>query len=202
LLVKSLEYALQEIKMWRSLCCGNDVTEALTLNQDNEEENPIITDIRNKIGEKPLLQYFKTYDKDGSGFIDKGELRRFLRMHGIIYMESDFTSFLQVYDVNNDGKLSYNEFLKAFHKNIHKLGRQATALSMKLVENGLSNSFDLMDKDNSSMVDRGEMRRLLRMKNIPYSEEEFEAVFQLYDLNGDGKLNFEEFSLVMTKQGT
>jgi Ca2+-binding EF-hand superfamily protein len=35
------------------------------------------------------------------------------------------------------------------------------------------------------------------MKSIPYVEEEFDALFVRYDLNGDGKLAYDEFAAVL-----
>jgi len=164
-------------------------------------ESAISSAVKSKIGGTDVAQSFKKFDKDSSGLIDRSEMRRLLRMQGIQYSQSDFDELFLLFDVNNDGKFSYGEFVKAFSNQSQDLTRKASSIALsikgKIDETHAMESFKKFDKDSSGLVDRGEMRRLLRMKGIEYAEDEFESLFTYYDTNGDGKLAFDEFVKVL-----
>lgn len=161
--------------------------------------NPIISKIRQKITNEVALNYFRQHDTNGSGLIERNELRRFIRMHGegLIYTESDLESLMNQYDLNGDGNLAYGEFLQAFSDNAALIVQSSQTLSssVKGIKESMEPSqyFQQSDRDSSGTVDRAEMRRLLRVNGINYKEEDFDAFFALHDVSGDGKLNYEEF---------
>lgn len=59
----------------------------------------------------PLLEAFKVFDPNGTGFIDEGTLRRIMRQtgHGEIDDE-DMQVLLSVADVDRDGRISLEDF--------------------------------------------------------------------------------------------
>lgn len=181
-------------------------------------ENPILISIRERVTNETASNYFHQFDQNSSGLIERNELRRFIRMQGggVVYEERDLEELLDLFDLNGDGKLSYGEFLRAFSQDSTVLLDRANSLTQSIQSKLLSSSsplsqsfssvvpglghsdhhletFKRSDKDSSGVVDRAEMRRLLRVNGITYKEEEFESFFSVHDLTGDGKLNFEEF---------
>ena len=72
----------------------------------------IALSIKGKIDETHAMESFKKFDKDSSGLVDLGEMRRLLRMKGIEYAEDEFESLFTYYDTNGDGKLAFDEFVK------------------------------------------------------------------------------------------
>jgi Ca2+-binding EF-hand superfamily protein len=209
--IGDLQIAKQEIIRLRSIWLSIKLSEAdlsqyLSLDVADKNSvgcdlNPIIASIQGKLNNQDALNYFRQYDTNGSGLIERNELRRFIRMQEVVYTDSDLESLFDTYDLNGDGKLAYGEFLKAFSQNSASIieSAEAIASSVKLKINspdGLA-SFKQSDRDSSGTVDRAEMRRLLRVNGIPYKEADFDSFFTLHDLSGDGKLNFEEFCLAM-----
>jgi Ca2+-binding EF-hand superfamily protein len=214
--VHDLDTARNEICRIRSVCTQIHFSENQiqvlhkSRNGDNGEKiasaesppvpvNIVSESLKEKLEGTDSAKVFKQYDKDKSGLMDKSEMRRFLRMQGIKYSEEDFTSLFNHFDVNGDGKFSYGEFVSAFTTKAETVCSHAdhiiTSLKSKLGAENLQ--FETIDRDSSGLVDKGEMRRLLRMKSIPYVEEEFDALFVRYDLNGDGKLAYDEFAAVL-----
>lgn len=69
-----------------------------------------------------FLKIWRKFDRDGSGYIDKSELKEFIR--SILYQNkpsvlikneklNDYAYVLMtIYDSNNDGRLQFNEMLK------------------------------------------------------------------------------------------
>lgn len=73
--------------------------------------------------EQKLRWYFKLYDVDGSGCIDRDELLQIIKsiraINGIPYNMSaeDFTNMMfDKIDVNGDGELSYEEFMEGIQE--------------------------------------------------------------------------------------
>lgn len=59
-----------------------------------------------------LREAFKIFDRDGNGFIDMAELRHIITRLGDILSPQEADEFMREADLNGDGKLDYDEFLK------------------------------------------------------------------------------------------
>lgn len=59
-----------------------------------------------------MRESFKRLDLDGSGFLDKNEIRRVFRTYKVNYTEAEFDELYQQYDTNKDGLFCYSEFVK------------------------------------------------------------------------------------------
>ena len=49
---------------------------------------------------------FERYDRDGSGFLSKGELKEVMKRAGMSLSSSDISKMMQKLDKNNDDKIS------------------------------------------------------------------------------------------------
>lgn len=67
--------------------------------------------------EEEIHQAFKYFDRDNSGAIDRREVQMLLRMIGLKFRAQDIEDFMNKYDLNGDGVISYQEFRK-FYKEI------------------------------------------------------------------------------------
>lgn len=56
------------------------------------------------------FEIFKSFDRDGSGSIDRAELSRLLEALGQMIDEDELNVALAVIDANNSGKISWDEF--------------------------------------------------------------------------------------------
>eukprot|EP01126_Amoeba_proteus_P002059 TRINITY_DN1064_c0_g1_i3.p1 TRINITY_DN1064_c0_g1~~TRINITY_DN1064_c0_g1_i3.p1 ORF type:complete len:149 (-),score=50.71 TRINITY_DN1064_c0_g1_i3:93-539(-) len=62
--------------------------------------------------EEEMRQAFAVFDSDGNGFIDKKELRSVLQQLGEEVDEDQLNEMMRSADINNDGTIDYNEFVK------------------------------------------------------------------------------------------
>lgn len=60
-----------------------------------------------------LKEAFRIFDKNKNGFIEVKELKNVTTMLGQKLTDDEFEEFWKEADVNHDGKLDYNEFVKA-----------------------------------------------------------------------------------------
>ena len=99
----SLQNTRQELK-W----CFN----SLSFIQHNSTDPQIIT----QKPMKALKEAFKIFDKNKNGFIEAKELKTVTTTLGEKLTDEEFGEFWKEADVNSDGKLDYNEFVKAMTK--------------------------------------------------------------------------------------
>lgn len=55
---------------------------------------------------------FRTLDKDNNGFIDVTDLRHFMTSQGEPLTEDEVDEMIAFMDVNGDGKILYEQFIK------------------------------------------------------------------------------------------
>ncbi|KAH1182843.1 parvalbumin-like EF-hand-containing protein [Mauremys mutica] len=72
-------------------------------------------------------------------------------------------------------------------------------------EEQVRKAFQLLDKDNSGFIEWNEIKYILStvpstMPAMPLSDEEAEAIIQAADTDGDGRIDFQEFSNLVTKE--
>ena len=69
---------------------------------------------RQKIRRLPgfnLYQVYSAIDKDKNGFVTINEFQRFLEIFGVMTSPRDLMVIMQKFDKNNDGRVSYSEFI-------------------------------------------------------------------------------------------
>ncbi len=57
-----------------------------------------------------VFEVFKSFDRDGSGSIDRNELTRLLEALGQDLPEEELAVALEVIDINHSGRISWDEF--------------------------------------------------------------------------------------------
>lgn len=59
-----------------------------------------------------VKEAFRSYDRDGDGYIDKGELLSFMRDVNDSVTEEEVDTMIKEADYDNDGKVSFEEFYR------------------------------------------------------------------------------------------
>ena len=130
---------------------------------------------------------FNTFDADGSGTIDTGEMKLLLEAIGEAPTEEELFRFMADVDEDGTGEIEFGEFLRAFEK--QRGGNQE-----------LEDELDTLDafvalggeRDRSGFVDG---KKLIDVVKNDFSMTiKIERVVEELDKDKDGKLNYQEFS--------
>jgi Ca2+-binding EF-hand superfamily protein len=152
------------------------------------------------------MRAFKYFDLDNSGAVDMKEFQQAMNKIGIQFSSNDeMWGIFRNYDTNGNQELEYKEFADIlFQKSPEKKQKRAAAdllpqLREKLKSRGargmigLARSFKIMDDNNSKTLEPAEFAKALRDYGLGFSKEEIEQLYGLFDSNGDGSIDYDEF---------
>jgi len=75
--------------------------------------------IRSANGLRGLRIMFRAMDRNGGGSLDPVEFKYAMRDYGLGLSEIEVQQIVKNFDTNNDGKLSFNEFLSAIRGDLN-----------------------------------------------------------------------------------
>ncbi|XP_037805198.1 calmodulin-beta-like [Penaeus monodon] len=137
---------------------------------------------------KEFREAFRLFDKDGDGTITKQELGRFMRNLGQFATEEELRTMLDEIDIDGDGTFSFNEFVEI----VFNMGG-AGDRPAEDEEKELRDAFKIFDKHGRGYICASDLRAVLQCLGEDLSEEEIEDMIREVDIDGDGRIDFEEF---------
>eukprot|EP00112_Aurelia_sp_Birch-Aquarium-sp1_P026114 Seg9058.2 transcript_id=Seg9058.2/GoldUCD/mRNA.D3Y31 product="Calcium-binding mitochondrial carrier protein SCaMC-1" protein_id=Seg9058.2/GoldUCD/D3Y31 len=117
---------------------------------------------------------FAEVDINNDHKIDWHEINVCCSKLNIVVDESDYQAFCEC-DTSSDGRLDFGEFCDFVELRLHKV-------------------FKAIDTDNSGSLDAYEIQECLQKLSKPLSIRKIKAIMFGMDKDGDGLINFEEFS--------
>ena len=135
---------------------------------------------------------FDTYDKDGGGSIDTGELKNLMASIGQHPTDKELHDMIDMVDGDGTGDLSFAEFVTLMAHNMADESAAKTALA---------EAFAVWDRSGDGYLGVEELRRIMINVGEQVTLEDVEGMVRHADVDGDGKLNYEEFSNVITSSG-
>ena len=121
--------------------------------------------------------------------------------------EDEVLNLVIEYDVNGDGTIDFDEFLEMMRKQAEQQDNSAE----------LKEAFKIFDRDGNGYIDAAELKKVWRTRTgLDWTEykryfvqvvtlygerlslEEAEELLSEADLDGDGKLDFQEFVKMMS----
>nr|XP_053654658.1 neo-calmodulin-like [Cherax quadricarinatus] len=133
-----------------------------------------------------LREAFRLFDKDGDGTITKQELGQFMRNLGQFATEEELRVMLDEIDIDGDGTFSFNEFVEI----VCNMGGGGERQDE---EKELRDAFKIFDKHGRGYICASDLRAVLQCLGEDLSEEEIEDMIREVDIDGDGRIDFEEF---------
>ena len=97
---------------------------------------------------------------------------------------------IQMVDRNSNGTIDYNEFVEMM-LDITKANPEPEG------ENDIKQAFKIFDKDGDGLITAEEIRMTMTSLGENLSETELTSMVAEADLNGDGYIDFSEFSCLM-----
>ncbi|KAL0481091.1 calmodulin [Acrasis kona] len=143
-----------------------------------------------KLSEDQVQEFkeaFSLFDKDGDGTISTKELGTVMRALGQNPTETELADMVRDVDTNNNGTIDFKEFLNLMQKKMTDTDS----------EEEIKEAFRVFDRDNDGVISAAELRHVMTTLGEKLSEEEAEELIKEADINGDGQINYEEFTKVM-----
>jgi Ca2+-binding EF-hand superfamily protein len=124
---------------------------------------------------------FQKLDRDGDGKLSRDEVRDRLKGQGLPCDETSLNALFSSVDVDSDGFISQKEFFDFSGK------RNSEMEAM----------FNLLDKDHSGTISKGEIRKGLAGLGIVMSSADVAVLLNRIDDNHDGSITLQEFKRFM-----
>jgi len=155
------------------------------------------------------LEWFRCVDSDGDGFLDKREVINILQAQLPVdstRLEQEADSLWALWDINGDGKLSFEELTNSESGLIYYVRHNFPSPVVEvpsLNRHNLSVWFDYWDEDKSGTLDKWEVTRALAktftyhnsesLASIRRFKETVDALWCVFDYDGNGTMDITEF---------
>eukprot|EP00092_Neocalanus_flemingeri_P062616 GFUD01075567.1.p1 GENE.GFUD01075567.1~~GFUD01075567.1.p1 ORF type:complete len:149 (+),score=63.10 GFUD01075567.1:51-497(+) len=126
---------------------------------------------------------FDEFDKDGSGAISSKELLGVMRAMGQNPTEDELNNLVMEVDLDGNGTIDFPEFLEMMKQKANEVDQEAD----------LMEAFKIFDRDKDGYIDMKELKKVTNMLGSMLSKEEVDEFMAEADVDGNGKLDYDEF---------
>nr|CDS30599.1 calmodulin [Hymenolepis microstoma] len=143
-----------------------------------------------KLTEEDIAEFyeaFTSFDKDGNGLISRSELDDIVRSLGQNPTQGDIKKMMDEVDVDGNGAIDWNEFLKLMEKKLQDCEP----------ERELKEAFQVFDMDGDGYISHVELRRAMETFGERVSGHQSREMIKHADIDGDGQVDYEEFVKTM-----
>ncbi|KFK41774.1 hypothetical protein AALP_AA2G170500 [Arabis alpina] len=144
--------------------------------------------------EEEMRERFMVGDKDRNGFITEAEFRYVMTRDGSKITDDEVNNIIRGADVDGDGQLSYDEFVKLMIKMDAEGKYFATDVTLtKEEEEEMRGRFRSGDVNNDGFITAEELLYAVRKTGAKITEADVKNAIGAVDDNGDGRLSYDEF---------
>jgi len=136
-----------------------------------------------------LKKAFLLFDKDGNGRITSDELSDVMRSLGQKPSDREVEAMIQQADQDGDGSIDFMEFLEVM----------ASKMGENSFEDDLREAFQMFDRDANGYISKRELTFVMTSLGEQITDTAVENMIKEVDLDGDGRVNYEEFIRIMKK---
>jgi len=127
---------------------------------------------------------FRVFDIDGSGNIDKDELRKLMASVGQMPDDNELEEMVRIADADGSGEVDFYEFVALM---AHKMADPAN-------NDAVSSAFQLFDQNHDNTIDAQELGAFMMNVGEPATWEDVNTVLREVDQSGDGIIDISEFT--------
>jgi len=186
--------------------------QAFGLSSNSQEETiKVLRSLSNILKKEniSLEDAFKGFDSNGDGRISMDEFKTMFRQMRFQLSEIQIRALMKELDTDENGMISYYEFLKAFsNKTGYKvvsleaeIEQTCEKLRSKLSQTGvaLHTFFDNIDDRDTGKIPKAEFKRSIGRINNDITSVEITNLAEYMDKDKDGYISYKEFEALMTK---
>ncbi|XP_042439282.1 calmodulin-like protein 3 isoform X1 [Zingiber officinale] len=142
-----------------------------------------------------LKRVFQMFDRNGDGSITKKELQDSLKNLGIHIAEEELAAMIEKIDVNGDGCVDMEEFGILYQSIMDERDEDP--------EEDMREAFNVFDQNGDGFITVEELRSVLSSLGLKQGRtvEDCKKMISKVDVDGDGKVNFNEFKQMMKGGG-
>ncbi|GIX65706.1 calmodulin, putative [Babesia caballi] len=143
-----------------------------------------------QLSEEQIAEFkeaFSLFDRDGDGSITTKELGTVMRSLGQNPTEAELSDMINDIDTSGSGAIDFPEFLILM----------ARKMKEGDTEEELVQAFKVFDRDGNGFISAQELRHVMTNLGEKLTNEEVEEMLREADVDGDGKINYEEFVKLM-----
>lgn len=160
------------------------------LRSKSKSSNPTssnLVTVRNEPQEQQLQQVFRHFDVDGDGKISTEELKSYFLSIGECMSEVEVRKVMEDFGLDSDNGMEYDEFVR-----LMRGGNDD-------INGDLKRAFEMyeMERGSGCITPRG-LQRMLNRLGDERSYDECVAMIRVFDLDGNGVLDFHEFQQMMS----
>ena len=137
-----------------------------------------------------LREIFRSFDRNNDGSLTQLELGSLLRSLGLKPSPDQLETLIQNTDKNSNGLIEFSEFITLVAPDLLPAKSPYT-------EDQLRQLFRLFDRDGNGFITAAELAHSMAKLGHALTAEELTGMIKEADLDGDGTINFEEFSLAI-----
>ncbi|VFR02996.1 unnamed protein product [Cuscuta campestris] len=142
-------------------------------------------------GGECLGRVFAYFDKNGDGRVSPAELQRGVRAVGGELTAEEAEMAVRLSDSDGDGLLGPEDFAKMMEEEREVAAREEELLG----------AFKMYMGEGGSEITPRSLKKMMRRLGEAADTERCRAMITMFDVNGDGVLDFEEFKTMMMMQG-
>lgn len=134
--------------------------------------------------EDDLREVFRHFDTDGDGKISAPEIRAYFGSIGDYMSSEEAQVVISDLDTDGDDLLDFNDFVRMMNRESH--------------DDDLRRAFEMfeIEKGSGYITPKG-LQTMLDRLGAPRSHDECVAMIQVFDVDGNGVLDFNEFHQMM-----
>ncbi|XP_077237705.1 putative calcium-binding protein CML18 [Tasmannia lanceolata] len=138
-----------------------------------------------------LREIFRSFDRNNDGSLTELELGLLLRSVGLKPSTDQLDALIQKADRNSNGLIEFSEFVSLVEPELLPGKSPYT-------EEQLRRLFRLFDRDGNGYITAAELAHSMAKLGHALTVEELIGMIKEADTDGDGRINFSEFSQAIT----
>ncbi|KAF8728203.1 hypothetical protein HU200_018792 [Digitaria exilis] len=138
-----------------------------------------------------LREIFRSFDRNADGSLTQLELGSLLRSLGLTPSTDQLDALISRADTNSNGLVEFSEFVALVAPDL-------LADRSPYSEDQLRKVFSIFDRDGNGFITAAELAHSMARLGHALTVKELTGMIKEADIDGDGRINFQEFSRAIT----